>query len=418
VKILHLSTTDREGGAALAANRLHRGLLGCQVDSRMLVQSKLGSDPTVTGSETALGRLAARVRYQLDSLPALISRRRRGTTFTPALLPDRLAGQIAGIAPDLVHLHWVAGGFLRLENLARFNRPLVWTLHDMWPFTGGCHYCGACRGYTGSCGFCPELDSSRESDLSRRIWRRKARAWRDLPLTIVAPSRWMAQCARESSLFAGARITVLPNGIDTSLFQPGDRRAAREILGLPQDRRLVLFGAMSPTAEPRKGFGHLRAALGELGAQGWGDRTELVVYGASDARHRPDFGLPTRYVGHVSDQARMALLNVAADLVVAPSAQDNLPNTVLEALSCGTPVVAFSIGGMPDLIEHGVTGWLCQPLDHQDLARGIAQVIGDPALRQTLGQQARAKVEREFSESLVARRHLELYEKLLGSCGC
>jgi len=403
-----------EGGAALAANRLHRGLLGCRVDSRMLVQSKLSDDPTVTGSTTAVGRLAARIRYQLDALPALVSRRRRGTTFTPAWLPDTLAGRIAALAPDLIHLHWVAGGFLRLENLARFNRPLVWTLHDMWPFTGGCHYTGDCCRFADSCGSCPELDSSVEDDLSRRVWGRKALAWRGLPLTVVAPSSWMARCARESSLFSGARIEVLPNGIDSSLFQPGDRRAAREILRLPQDRRLILFGAMSPTAEPRKGFRHLLAGLRALAAQGWGDRAELVVYGASDARQRPDFGLPTRYVGHLSDQARMALLNVAADVVVAPSTQDNLPNTVLEALSCGTPVVAFRIGGMPDLIGHGQTGWLCEPFDPEDLARGIARVLGDHALRETLGRQARAQVEREFSLSVVARRHLGLYEELLG----
>lgn len=414
MKVLHLSTTDMEGGAALAAFRLHQGLLGSGVRSRMLVQNKYGKDPSVTGPVTRVGRLVALMKYLVDSLPVKCSRRgSRGATFSPAIFPDRLARRTAAMAPDLIHLHWIAGGFMRLETLSQLKRPVVWTLHDMWPFTGGCHYSGACSRYAGSCGCCPELGSSVENDLSRRIWQRKDRAWRGVPLTIVAPSRWMAQCAKASSVFSEADIRIIPNGIDTTLFRPGDRSSARQALGLPQDRRLILFGAMSPTGDPRKGFSRLLPAIRELAGSGWGDCAELLIYGADDAQPKPDFGLKARYLGRVSAQEEMALLNAAADVVVAPSLQDNLPNTVMEALACGTPVVAFGIGGMVDMIDHCKTGWLADPFSHEDLARGIVYVTEDAGRREEMGRAAREKVMRNYALEIVARSHLELYAQLL-----
>jgi glycosyltransferase involved in cell wall biosynthesis len=414
LNVLHLSTSDIEGGAARAAYRLHQGLLGFGVRSQMHVQCKCGNDPLVTGSDTRLGRFAAKLFYLVDSLPVILSRRRRGATFSPAIFPDRLARHTTRIAPDIVHLHWIAGGFMKIETLSQFDKPIVWTLHDMWPFTGGCHFAGECSRYSGSCGCCPELDSSVESDLSRRIWRRKAQAWRDLPLAILTPSRWMAECATASSLFLKADIRVIPNGIDTTLFHPLNRLTARKILGLPQNKRLILFGAMSPTADPRKGFQHLLSAVKDLAKSGWGENTELLVYGANKPQNKPDFGMNASYMGHVSDEKTMVLLNAAADVCVAPSIQDNLPNTVMEALACGTPVVAFRIGGLLDMIDHGETGWLAHPFDHRDLAKGIVHVIEDAARREVMGRLAREKVIRDYAESIVARRHMDLYEELLG----
>ena len=354
------------------------------------------------------------LKYAVDSMPAIFSRRGRGATFSPAFFPDRVASHTAEIAPDIIHLHWIAGGFMRIETLSRLQGPLVWTLHDMWPFTGGCHYSGECSRYTGSCGCCPALRSTAEADLSRRIWQRKARAWRALPMTIVTPSRWMAECASASSLFSEADIRVIPNGINTTLFQPGDRSIARNILGLPLDRRLILFGAMSPTGDPRKGFQYLFPAIKDLAKNGWGESIELLVYGENNSAEMPDFGMKARYIGQVSDDATLVLLNVAADVLVAPSKQDNLPNTVMEAMSCGTPVVAFCTGGMPDMINHGETGWLAHPFDHTDLARGIVHVIENVSRQEEMGIKAREKVVKDYGESIVARRHIGLYEELLG----
>lgn len=413
MKVLHLSTTDVEGGAARAAYRLHRGLLGCGVESRMLVQTKYGSDPLVSGAGTTIGRNAALLKYLADSLPVMLSRRRRGATFSPAGLPDRLAGKAAGMAPDLLHLHWTAGGFLRVETVGEFTAPVVWTLHDMWPFTGGCHYSAGCTRYTGSCGCCPQLDSSIEKDLSRRIWARKKRAWRQVPLTVIAPSRWMADCAKASSLFGTADIRVLPNGIDTTLFRPCSQTKARETLRLPQDKRLILFGAMDPTGDPRKGFQHLRHACRDLAGEGLAGSVELVVYGATPAGTPPDLGLKAHYLGRVTDDTTMALLYSAADVFVASSLEDNLPNTVMEALACGTPAVAFRVGGIVDLIEQGETGWLAEPFDHRELARGIVYLLEDALRRIAMGRRAREGVVRRFASEVVARRHLDLYQELL-----
>jgi glycosyltransferase involved in cell wall biosynthesis len=223
----------------------------------------------------------------------------------------------------------------------------------------------------------------------------------------------MAGCAAASSLFSEADIRVIPNGIDTTLFHPSDRSMARKILGLPTDRRLILFGAMSPTGDPRKGFQYLLPAIKDLARNGWGESTELLVYGGNHSGNPLDFGMKTRYLGQISDEATLVLLNVAADVLVAPSIQDNLPNTVMEAMACGTPVVAFGIGGMPDMISHGETGWLAQPFSHLDLARGIVHVLESVGRREKMGIQAREKIVRDYDESIVARRHIDLYEELL-----
>ncbi|MHB8121800.1 MAG: glycosyltransferase family 4 protein [Desulfuromonadaceae bacterium] len=413
MKILHLSTNDISGGAARAACRLHHGLQESGVDSQMLVQTKYSDDSSVTGSITQTGRLAAQFKYLVDSMPAIFSRCSRGATFSPAIFPDLLARHATAIAPDIIHLHWIAGGFMRIETVPNLNRPIVWTLHDMWPFTGGCHYSGECDRYTGSCGCCPELRNTIENDLSRRVWQRKAKAWRGVPITVITPSLWMAECAAASSLFSEADIRIIPNGINTTLFHPGDRSIARKILGLPLDRRLILFGAMSPTGDPRKGFQHLLPAIKDLANNGWGESAELLMYGETLSGKVPDFGMKVRSMGQVSDDT-LVLLNAAADVLVAPSIQDNLPNTVMESMACGTPVVAFKIGGMPDIIEHGETGWLAHPFDHKDLAQGIVHVIENASRREEMGRRAREKIVREYADNIVARFHIDLYEELMG----
>jgi len=413
VKVLHLSTSDVAGGAARAAFRLHRGLVDSGVHSRMLVQTKYGTDPLVAGSDTRMGGMLATLKYVVDSMPVLFSRRGRGATFSPATYPDRIVRHAAGIAPDIIHLHWIAGGFMRIETLSQLSQPIVWTLHDMWPFTGGCHYSSECSRYTGSCGCCHELRSTIENDLSRRIWQRKSKAWREVPITVIAPSRWMAECASASSLFSETDIKIIPNAINTSLFHPSDRFIARKILELPLDRRLILFGAMNPTGDSRKGFQHLLAAINDLAKNGWGERAELLVYGESPSVELHDFGMKLRSMGQVSDDL-LVLLNIAADVLVVPSIQDNLPNTVMEAMACETPVVAFKIGGMPDMIDHGETGWLAHPFDQKDLAQGIAFVIEDVCRREEMGRRAREKIVREYADNIVARRHMDLYEEILG----
>jgi glycosyltransferase involved in cell wall biosynthesis len=206
---------------------------------------------------------------------------------------------------------------------------------------------------------------------------------------------------------------VIPNGLDPERYKPLERRFARELLKLPQDKQLILFGAMGSTSDRRKGFHLLQPALECLSQSGWQAQTELVVFGASKPNSQPDFGLKAHYLGTLSDDISIALVYAAADVFVAPSVQDNLPNTVMEAIACGTPCVAFNIGGLPDMIEHQQNGYLARPYEKDDLANGIAWVLQDEQRWQSLSRRAREKVEQEFTLEIQARRYLKLYHEVL-----
>jgi glycosyltransferase involved in cell wall biosynthesis len=412
MKVCLLSNSDGRGGGYAAAYRLHRGLIKSGIDSTMLVGEKTSGDHTILSPMNKLSQVWAKLIPGVSYLPLLLYKRRELTPYSLQWLPDHLASKVARISPDIINLHWINAGFLQIETLAKFEQPIVWTLHDMWPFTGGCHYSGECDRYTDSCGACPQLGSDRKADISRWVWWRKARAWKNINLTLVTPSRWLADLAGRSSLFGDLRIEVIPNGLDIQHYRPLDRDMVRDLLGLPKDKRLILFGATSPTSDRRKGFYLLQDALQRLGEDvSWRDCLELVIFGASEPPDSPRFSLKTHYLGRLTDDISIALVYAAADVFVAPSLQDNLPNTVMEALACGTPCVAFKIGGMADMIEHRENGYLAHPYDIEDFVKGIAWVLEEPKNR--LIACAREKVEREFALEIQAERYLQLYERIL-----
>jgi glycosyltransferase involved in cell wall biosynthesis len=232
-------------------------------------------------------------------------------------------------------------------------------------------------------------------------------------MTVVTPSRWLAACAAESALFHDKRILVIPNSLDLNQYKPADKRHARGLLSLPQDKSLVLFGAVQSTSTARKGFPMLADALRILSRMDQPREIDAVIFGASAPEKPFDFCLKTHYLGQVNDDARLALLYAAADVFVAPSIQENLANTVMESLACGTPCVAFDIGGMPDMIEHEVNGYLVKPYEVDDFARGIAWVLEDQRRLQELSRKARQRVETSFSIESVARRYVSLYHEIL-----
>ncbi|MGL5793303.1 MAG: glycosyltransferase family 4 protein [Waterburya sp.] len=413
MKILHISTKDLEGGAARAAYRLHQGLQNLKVNSQMLVQTKISDDQTVVAPQTIAEKGIAKFGGILDTFPAKFYSQRQQSPFSTQWLPDFISRQVTRLAPDLINLHWIKDSHLHIETIAKFKQPVVWTLHDMWPFTGGCHYDQDCGRYVDSCGACPQLGSKRNLDLSRWIWRRKSQAWKNVPITIVTPSKWLAECASSSSLFRNLPIEVIPNGVDLQRFKPVDRQLVRSLLNLPQNKQLVLFGAVKATSDRRKGFHLLKTALQNLCQSGWRDKIELVVVGASQPDNQTDLGFKTHYLGKLSDDISLAQVYAAADIFVAPSLQDNLPNTVVEAIACGTPCVAFKIGGMPEIIEHQQNGYLAQPFEIEDLAKGIAWVLENKERYYQLSVQAREKAEREFSQQLQARRYTSVYRNIL-----
>ncbi|MBE0617637.1 MAG: glycosyltransferase [Proteobacteria bacterium] len=411
MKVLMLNTFDDVAGADRAARRLQQGLRRAGVDASLLVQFRCGDGEHILCRDSSLRKVARRLKLYLGTLPVRLYPHRPENSFSPALLPDRLPAQVSRIAPDIVHLHWLGAGFCRIETIARFARPLIWTLHDSWPFTGGCHVPGDCRRYQERCGACPVLGSTREADLSRWTWNRKSRAWKGLRPTLVAPSRWLADCAASSSLFRGCRVEVIPIGLDAEAFRPMPQGSARERLGLPPDRPVVLYGAVNPLTDRNKGWHLLEPAL-KIVAQGVPEAL-AVVFGAAAPATAPDAGMPVVFLGHLRDEAALVAAYSAADVFVAPSRQETFCQTAAEAMACGTPVVAFGATGLLDVVEHQGCGYLAHPYDVGDLGRGIAWVLGDRTRHERLSLRAREKVEEEFRLDRVAGRYLAIYRDLL-----
>ena len=279
----------------------------------------------------------------------------------------------------------------------------------MWAFTGGCHYDEECAGYIEQCGSCKVLGSTKINDLSRKIHKRKEKIYSKVPdLTIVGLSQWLMACSQNSTLLKPRKHINLPNPIDTNNYKPFPKKEARELWSLPQDKKLILFGAMNATGDKRKGFKKLSDALHKIKD----DEVELVVFGSSKPKNAPEFGFKTHYVGQLNDDVSLVTLYSAVDVMVVPSLQENLSNAIMESLSCATPVVAFDIGGNGDMIAHRANGYLAIPFEAEDLARGIEWVLHNDDYA-VLCDNARQKVVREFDSQVVAQKYIELYREIL-----
>jgi glycosyltransferase involved in cell wall biosynthesis len=412
MKVVLINSSDSEGGAARAAYRLHQGLQGIGVSSQMLVKNKKSADPNVILSQKGIANNFDKIISIISNSPLRLYPERNRGIFSPQWLPDSLAAKVAKIQPDIINLHWVCGGYMQVESVPKFNKPLVWTLHDMWAFTGGCHYSEECDRYTKSCGSCPQLHSSKDSDLSRWVWQRKAQAWKNLNLTLVTPSHWLAECAKSSSLLQEYPVNVIANGLDPEVYKPLNRLMLRESLNLPQNKQLVLFGAMQGTGDRWKGFSLLVQALQSLSKSGWQDKIELLVFGSSQPENPIDVGFKTHYLGRLEDES-LAKVYAAADVMVVPSRYEAFGQTASEALACGTPVVAFDVTGLKDIVDKQQNGYLAKPYETEDLARGIAWVLEDPDRHQKLCRSARLKVEEKFTLQVQARAYKNLYEEIL-----
>ncbi|NEU81267.1 glycosyltransferase family 4 protein [Nostoc sp. UIC 10630] len=413
MKVLHLNTHDIGGGAARAAYRLHTGLQDIGLQSQMLVQEKSSNDKTVIAPKIRLFQGIAKAKLTFESLPLKLYTQKKNTPFFIQWLPDRVISKVAQINPDIINLHWISGAFMQIETFSKLKRPLVWTLHDMWGFTGGCHVIGECDRYKVSCGACPQLNSMNEWDLSRWVWRRKVKAWKNINLTLVSPSSWLAECARSSSLFQNLRIEVIPHGLDTQKYRPINQYFAREILKLPQDKKLILFGAIEATSDRNKGFHLLQPALQKLSKAGWKDNFEVVIFGASQPENPPDLGFKTYYLGHLYDDLSLVTVYSAADVMLVPSLQESFGQTASESLACGTPVVAFNSTGLKDIVDHQQNGYLANPYEVDDFAKGIAWILENEQRLEKLSFYARKKAEQEFTIELQARRYSALFEEIL-----
>lgn len=406
IRPLLVNTSDT-GGSATATKRIHRALRSIGVDSEMLVQEKSTADATITGPTTKLETAWILARPHVDMLP--LRRYGKSSEFAVNWLPERMNERIKQIDPDVVHLNWMGRSTMSIRSIGEINRPVVWRFPDMHAMTGGCYYADGCGGFENRCGSCPQLESDFRYDLSRVNWHRKKHHWEDLDLTIVTPSTWLADQARSSSLFGDKRIEVIPNTLDTDTYRPRDPALGRDFFDLPEDKQLILFGAVDPMGDGRKGADLLQEALQSLA--GDLDDVELVVFGATEPENLSDFGFPTHYVGYLHDDPSLVLLYSAADVMVVPSRYEGFGQTVSESLACGTPVVAFDATGPKDIVDHEQTGYLAEPYDPAALATGVEWVLASD--HESLATTARKRAVDRYSQAGVAKGYLDLYQSVV-----
>ncbi len=410
LKVLHISTSDLQGGAARATYRLHQALLANGIDSTLFVQNKTSDDNSVIAEITTSKKVLNKLRPTLDGIPVKLYIDRKSSLFSPSYLPfSNVIRKINEIKPNLVHLHWICHGMISVEDIAKINVPIVWTLHDNWAFTGGCHNIEGCEKYQNSCGSCPKLASARENDLSRKVFKRKQKIFSQIDkLVIVGVSRWLVDCIKKSKLLGDRNIVRLPNPLDTNKFKPFDVDKARELWCLPKHKKIVLFGANSATVDPNKGFLELCDALGQLKR----DDIEFVVFGGSKPKLFQKLEFKTHYLGHVYDDISLVTIYNAADIMVVPSLQEAFGQTASESMACGTPVVAFGHTGLLDIVDHKKNGYLAQPIDTSDLAHGIEWML-DNKDYDIFCSRARNKVLNEFDCTVVAESYVKLYNDIL-----
>lgn len=413
MKILHISAVDGQTGAGVAAARIHIGLLGRGISSRFCVAyPSVGLTNAFTPLLSPIGRVSRTIRQKFSA--RLLASYAHGYDYvlSTGLVGHDIRRIVAAECPDIVHLHWIAGDSFRLDTLAGISVPIIWRLSDMWPFCGVAHLEPDPSNYAH-----PPLKSNAwgllPRSLSEYMRLRKQRIYATLPsLNLTAPSRWLLSETRRSALLGDRPIELIRTSCDTHVFYPRSRNVCREALGLPADAKLVLVGATSMGTRWKGGDLFVEAML-NLISSGRLSGLRVVTFGKDpiEGAELSDT-VPIDHFGQVRDARLMALLYNASDVFVAPSRMENLANTVLESLACGTPVAAFNIGGMPDLIEHQVNGCLAPPFNTRSLADGIAWLL-EQAGNELVRQNARNKIVAEFSLDQEIDGYMALYEKVL-----
>ena len=425
MRILHFSTEDTGGGAGKATHRLHSALRDAGHPSRMIVRYKQSDDGDVrqarswftSGWPSKLNILKMGIRFFFKGMPHTVY----FFNFDRELdLDTQLFFEFEPGDVDIIHLHWITH-LLTVKTIRKlyehYRCPVLWTLTDLGPITGGCHYPFDCEGFKKQCGHCPQLHSDRFADPSQVVWNRKFRSLRNLPITFIAPTSWVATRIKESSLFGDHRIEEIPLSIDTTVFRPFEQRSARDLLHVPQNKKVIFWGS-ARLDDPRKGMMHLQEALQRLASmvedKGCGltkDDLFLLTAGRGGGGLLDSLPFSGKSMEYLRDDVTLALAYQAADVFVCPSTEDAGPMMIPESMLCGTPVVAFNCGGAPDLIQTMKTGYLANYKDSNDLASGIHALISSPHLA-AVRNAARDIAVKNHSPQIVVSQYIELYHSL------
>lgn len=423
MKILLINTDDAMGGAAIACLRLLTVLEQTEgIEVKMLVQEKKRNNLNVSAiANTWLEKKMAFARFVQERLFFRFYEKSKEIrfAFSPANTGIDISQHPFVQQADIIHLHWINFGFLSinsLEKLFKLNKPIVWTLHDMWAFTGGCHHSGDCENYQIACGNCIQyIKNPSPKDLSNKVWQGKNAIFNEKFIkktAIVGCSKWLATRAKKSSLLQGFSIKAIPNPIDISLFSPKNKIESRQKLGLPIDKKLVLFVA-AKVSVIWKGFSYFQESLEILKQQLSNNQDiELIILGESDEEIIKKLPFKSHALGRISDIHQIVSIYSAADVFVTSSIQENLPNTIMEAMACGTPAVGFEVGGIPEMIEHRCTGFLAKYKSAENLAEGINWVLFE-ANHAKLTQNAQQKVVENYSQEVVAAKYLDVYKSFI-----
>ena len=435
-KILHINTSDSHGGAARAAMRIFYGVKQYGLELQMLVKDKQSTSMDVVELQEfvpkgklfrILAWLVTKVKNKWQHLLWRPYRKTKENIFLSDMRSTRLYGALQKLDYDVLHLHWINQRFISLQDLPK-DKPIVWTLHDSWPFCGVCHYFLDCERYKTHCGDCPMLHSSKEKDLAYRIFEEKLRAYQDLNLHIVTPSRWLGECAKQSALFGRFPVTVIPNCLETDVYRPLseqdiDERLSVAIEGNPAlhnvkraagekaAKPMILYGAMNAATDRIKGFASLLSALQTLDKQGF--EANLIVFGASESDLPMQFEhISVHFIGYVSDTDLLVTLYNLADVMVVPSLTEVFGQTASEALACATPVVCFKTTGIQEVVDHKVCGYVAKMQESADLAQGIRWCLENNK-DGALSQAARKKVIENYTIEKVGKQYAEVYEATL-----
>ncbi|MDR2410115.1 MAG: glycosyltransferase family 4 protein [Bacteroidales bacterium] len=416
MKILILSTFERAGGAAVAANRLMHALNKSGHEAKMLVRDKQTDDVNVVSINTNRWKKKINfIRFAYERWVIFLNNRfNRKNLFAISIAntgTDISRHPLIKEA-DVIHLHWINQGFLSLEDirkLTELGKPVVWTMHDMWCFTGVCHYAGNCRKYVTQCENCA-LIKKNITDKTKHLFAKKKSAISACTINFVGCSQWIAKKAKESALLRNAAITAIPNAIDTGFFKPCDKMYVRQKFNLPNDKKLILFAA-AKLSDTRKGMTYFVNACEKLVAGGMKELIEIVFLGGEiDVNLLPVTTLNAHVLGYLKTPAEISMIYAACDIFVTSSLEDNLPNTIMEAMACGIPCVGFNIGGIPEMIDHKVNGYVAEYKSSEDLAAGIDWCL-NPENRRLLSEQALLKARNCYVENVVARQYVEIYER-------
>lgn len=405
MQVLIISTSDIHGGAAIAAYRLMNALNTYGIEARMLVRDKYSNNGNViqVGDKTRnkwnfykeRGQIFLKNRFSRENLfDVSIANTGIPVTDTPEFKQA-----------DIIHLHWINQGMLSLNEIGRIlvsGKKVVWTMHDMWAFTGICHHAGTCTHFHQSCGNCPYLKTASKNDLSHRIFQKKQPAYAQGKIHFVACSNWLGNLAEKSPLTKGHKIVSIPNPIDTQQYFPKDKTGAKQKFNLPADRKIILFAA-AKVSDKRKGIDYLIEAAKLIEDK----NIMFVIAGAKGdeiAQQLPGLSVNIGYI----DPDIMPDLYNAADVFVTPSLQENLPNTIMESMACGTPCVGFNIGGIPEMIDHKKNGYIAEYRNAEDLANGLLWTLFETG-SETLSTNAREKVLAKYSQQKIANQYKGIY---------